>query len=344
MRVKSPSSRSDYSESQDFIEFKNKYADCPEEINIDDYDDDKLLKLMLNIRTYCKDCANRGLYHEAKTARSLSTAITAKKSARDSEIQQRPVISLMSDDALSEMDERLAQFDEQTDEKRAQLNKLHSQQMEQLETVWRDEKPHQYRKPSHQLLALKEQERKYSMVRDYEAAQRLHDEYEARLEEETKQAQEQLVADYRKSTKKKREQQESELKMFEEKRAAQRELLVVKRDSIVRAMKNRESVISSYIRTSRSKRFAHFDRFSMSRSEVESDPSDSDSRGLEYDEELPEEVPVASSVEAPSTPVPEQELEQAADNYMESETEIKEEREVDEDEEDKNARKCCLLL
>ena len=114
---------------------------------------------------------------------------------------------------------KINQYQEDTNKKISELKQLHKQQIECLETIWREKKPPQYRKPSAQLLQLKTIEKKLAITGDYERAMILHKETESLKKQEMADAQKKLVCDYKSSKSRLQQKQIVELEQLEKSRS-----------------------------------------------------------------------------------------------------------------------------
>lgn len=138
----------------------------------------------------------------------------------------------------------LNHFNEETEEKRADLLKLQEQQVERFEHLWSTQMPAKYRKPSARLLELKEKEKALALARDYDEAEIIHKEAEQLMQKEVNEAQQRLINDYRNAREQLMLKQKKEMDLFDEKRRDKRNLLMVKLNEKKETEERREQVMS----------------------------------------------------------------------------------------------------
>ncbi|OHT06928.1 hypothetical protein TRFO_24880 [Tritrichomonas foetus] len=186
-----------------------------------------LMDFQRHMREFTQNCALSYQYDEAKESLNLSQLISHEIKNRNNRSKYSAnygeQILVRSDDEKDNNDNMtIEEFDRITEEKRANLLKLHSQQLQRFENVWNTQMPQKYRKPSPHYLQLKEQERALAASRNYQKANIFKLEAEKLALEETQEAQKRLVADYKSAKAQLLEKQAKELTNFEDNREHER--------------------------------------------------------------------------------------------------------------------------
>lgn len=121
------------------------------------------------------------------------------------------LITLKMNDFDRKHENKLRDYNHETQDKILKLKQVHDHQMEELDEKWNKVKPAKYRKPSAQLLQLKEIEKNLALAGEYDRAEIIHAESENLTKQETKVQQERLVFDYKQAKSQLMKKQEYEM-------------------------------------------------------------------------------------------------------------------------------------
>ncbi|OHT08275.1 hypothetical protein TRFO_04876 [Tritrichomonas foetus] len=171
--------------------------------NYENIETEKLLSLLSHIREYTQWCALQENYRESRRSRDLGINVRA-------ELTRRGTFTKSLDDQKNEVEEKKAKFEEEWAEKKKKFNEetesklnelreLHAHEARKFERIWTEEMPHRYRKPSNNLLQLKQIEKSLAIAGNIDEADKVHRKAEQLSNQEALKAQETLVVDYRKA-------------------------------------------------------------------------------------------------------------------------------------------------
>lgn len=201
--------------------------------DLNDYSTEELNDLLPFLRIYAHIKGNEEDYDNAQIAHLLTESI-------NDELEHRNFTSdKEADEILKTLESQQKDFDDQwkqkfddydndTTNKREELQKHHQQQLEAFEQMWAEDMPRKYRKPSPYLLQIKKIERSLASTNEFERAKQIHMEYEKQAQIEQEQAQHNLNRDYQIAQNKLFQKQQQELSNFEETRNHLRNLMNVK--------------------------------------------------------------------------------------------------------------------
>lgn len=210
-----------YLNDAECISLRDKLYEDP---NMTEITSEDLTHLFQHLREYTYDQALKENYPEARKAKNLQEATRQELSYRNmSPVSRRP--SQMTQRQMNlenQWKDHFDGFDEETDQKRMQMQQKHNEQLEEFEDLWANEMLRKYRKPSARLLQLKQQERALAYQQDFDKAEILHNETEALKNIEAEQAQKQLEIDYKAAKAQLLERQASDLQKYEDSRAITR--------------------------------------------------------------------------------------------------------------------------
>jgi hypothetical protein len=151
-------------------------------------------------------------------------------------------------------DRELELFDEQTDHMRSELTEKQEADRMAFNHHWSEEVPNRYRKPSAQLLQMRQIERSLTIAGDYIAARDARQRIEAQERVEVEIQQGQLDDDFSVAKRKFESEKTAEIELFERKRVAARtELEIILRESLQR-QENRINVTKNKCPISRKAR------------------------------------------------------------------------------------------
>jgi hypothetical protein len=188
-----------------------------------------LLLLFCHVREYVQQRALFEDYDEAKRGRDLETAIRAELDIRSKFTpdvkDEEEAIRKGRADFEAARDEQLRAYDAETDAKRDELDARQGHDRRVFERVWKKQRPHRYRKPSGQLLQMKQIEKSLALAGEIDAASDAHTAAASVARDETAAAQWHLDADYAVAWAKLLESQRRAQIQLEEGRALERKLL-----------------------------------------------------------------------------------------------------------------------
>jgi len=144
---------------------------------------------------------------------------------------------------IQRLDLETDEFDKDTQTKRDIFESKLEKDMNSFESVWRDEMPRKYRKPSPGLLLLYDKEKRMAKSGDFEGAKLIKAETDKLEAQELQRAQAQLNYDYQIAKKKVMEKQEQERKLFNDTRDHLKAIIFSKHQAGLDALTNRHHVI-----------------------------------------------------------------------------------------------------
>ncbi|OHS93538.1 hypothetical protein TRFO_11754 [Tritrichomonas foetus] len=213
---------------------------------------DQLLKLLSHLREYTQRCALNEDYKTAKKSRDLANDVR-------SELTKRGTFQDSLQDQKDETDARIRNFEDtwkskrdlfnqETENKKAELEKRQAHDRRRFERVWNKEMPHKYRKPSSQLLQMKQIEKSLAIAGKIDEADVIHDRAEILSRKEMILAQEQLSRDYEMAKYKLLRKQAEERQNFVETRDHERNLMECQYIEDRRRLDNRDNVVTNRCR------------------------------------------------------------------------------------------------
>lgn len=212
------------------------------------YQEEDLNILLCHLREYSIYSAIHREYSEAKKSDALFDQIQAELVKRnvpsnEKEIELEASFEQQKKKEIAKLDLELLQFDEETKEKRIQFQQRQILDFNVFETIWREEKPPKYRKPSSRLLYLLASEKRLARIGQYDEAETYKSESNKLIEFERNQAQTLLNRDYKTAKIKFNQKQEEELRIFNQSRQEQRDLIIAKRALIEETISKRELIV-----------------------------------------------------------------------------------------------------
>jgi hypothetical protein len=203
-----------------------------------------LRPLYSHLREYEVEQRDSEDYKTAKLAKEFSEQIKSEIHKRAH--RQVPPQRLFPIDRRTEFQSQWIQmsedFDRETNEKRTDLLKRHQQVLERFDSRWSFVMPRQYRKPSHQLLQLKQVEKTLANAGEYDRATEVHEEVDTLTALEQSLAQQKLVQDYRRGRGNIVRKQMREVELFESARSSAKKVMEAKHFMEMNAAINRDLV------------------------------------------------------------------------------------------------------
>ncbi|EAY15900.1 hypothetical protein TVAG_165280 [Trichomonas vaginalis G3] len=143
----------------------------------------------------------------------------------------------------SKYEQQLQQINQKYSEKIEQIQTEHKKQTDDFDTEWSTVEPNKYRKPSKNLLNLKEIEQFYAKSNQFEKAKEIHQETEIVSQQETMMAQEKLIKDYRNAKINLRLQQQKDIHSIEELKKKELQDLEINKQNDLNQLEKRKKVL-----------------------------------------------------------------------------------------------------
>lgn len=216
--------------------------------SLKDLETKTLLHFKSSIKDHIAEMVISENYDECKN--SLKTLQVIKNELSSRTMQQTFTNQVMNDDFDAQQEEinkryndKIQETNEKFDSKTEQMKIQHQQQMEKFDSDWSTVELNKYRKPSKNLLNLKEIEKFCAKANQFADAKAIHEE-EARLaEQETMNAQEKLIKDYRYAKINLKLQQQKDLHIIDEMRKAEIRNLEHNKEMDLLQLKKRYNVL-----------------------------------------------------------------------------------------------------
>ncbi|EAY04595.1 hypothetical protein TVAG_233310 [Trichomonas vaginalis G3] len=200
--------------------------------------------LLSHLRVYSTDCVLSRDYDKAEACDNLANEIRTYLKHPDTSRSHNSEDNDRLHNQLMQFADKLDEFDQQTIQRRSELEKRHESDLCQFDHYWQTEAPRKYRKPSQKLLSLSENERRVGLQGDYKLARELKAKADKLRKIEADIAQQRLNADYVSARDKLLDKQMQERASFDKIRAEAREALAAKQEVNIRAAANREKVLA----------------------------------------------------------------------------------------------------
>ena len=211
------------------------------------YSDKQIFKFIAHLREYKTECAVNEEYDEAQNCLKLieeakselqnrKKPVEDKKKIEDNTLQEQKTI-------IDHYNNKIKEVNESAEQQINELKKQQEKEWEEFENVWATEKPRKYRKPSTELLNLKEKEKSSALTRDYATAEILHQEAAEMINEERNEQQKRLRQDYLLAKKQMEEKHKKEIdgiNMVKERKLA---MLIVGKQKRISELENRKFVL-----------------------------------------------------------------------------------------------------
>jgi len=170
------------------------------EAKLNEYEISKLNQFNVYIREYTQYIGINGKYDEADACSNLSNLVLQEINKRNDEnggnekdnTANKHQYSLF----CSDWENKINLFDDESRRKLEELNKKQLSETEEFEKIWSNDMPRKYRKPSSQLLQMKQIEKSTAISGDYKRAKSLHSEVVELSRIEMENAQQMLIHDY----------------------------------------------------------------------------------------------------------------------------------------------------
>lgn len=165
----------------------------------DGYDTQKLVAFYWKLRDHAYYCAIRGRYNDATEAERLLKYLKTELDIRGqvvAEPKQKSYVQELINEVTAEYEQKLKDFDEETQKRLEKMAEKHSNEHEQLNQSWCAEKLRPFMIPSVKLRNLKVQEKRCNTQGNYKGAKIIHEEIKKLELEEHEAAQEQANKQY----------------------------------------------------------------------------------------------------------------------------------------------------
>ena len=211
------------------------------------YSDKQIFKFIAHLREYKTECAVNEEYDEAETCLKLieeakselqnrKRPVEENKQSTDKTLQEQQNI-------INHYNNKIKEINESTDQQLQEMKKQQDKEWEEFENSWANEKPRKYRKPSTELLNLKEKEKSSALTRDYATAEMLHQEAAEMITVERIEQQKRLRQDYLNAKRLMEEKHQKEIdgiNMAKERKLA---MINVGKQKRIRELENRRFVL-----------------------------------------------------------------------------------------------------
>jgi hypothetical protein len=147
--------------------------------------------------------------------------------------------------ALTKYEQRINEHDEQLNQKLAQLEAKHEQELNRFETQWRDVMPDRYRKPSKLLLQMRYTIQNLAQSEYFGEAQARKEEADNLARQEMAAAQLRLNQDYQAAKRRLLAKHQEEISQIVDQAQRQRALLLTKKTATQWAIGNRQMVLET---------------------------------------------------------------------------------------------------
>ena len=207
----------------------------------------RLNQLSTHLRLYSTDCILNRDYDEAEICDDLAIEIKEEICNRENSLLDTNYQEDHEADMHNHLDKYIAEldaFDEQTIQRREELEKKQENEFYDFENKWKTEYPKKYRKPSTKLLLMIENERRVGLQGNYKLAREMKAQTDEQRRIEVENAQERLNNDYLTAREKLLEKQMHEREQFDQTRSDNRQLLIKKQEHELNSTVNRELVLS----------------------------------------------------------------------------------------------------
>ena len=257
---KSPSASSPVSSIR-YVNKKNKFQnlfkiqpdmeiirnDLLKNISLKNIDIDILNNFSIYIREYTQYLGSISKYDEAEENSKLINIVLEELNQRNLNIEQKNQNENNFQDRLNsfnkQWNEKIEKFDKDTNNKIEELLKKHKEEIEKFENLWSNEMPRKYRKPSPQLLQLKQIEKSLAKSGDYKRAKVIHQDVENLSIKEMEQAQILLIKDYEISKIRLNKKHEKEIEVLNNSRNHEKSLLLSNYEQEKLSIDNRDFVV-----------------------------------------------------------------------------------------------------
>jgi hypothetical protein len=207
--------------------------------------DSDLNVLVIHLRECAQKCAAKRKFVKAdeftRLAQEAREELTERTLQRDDPTARVAESQARMDYLAERKDQQLQLFDEETDQMRSELTEKQGADRTAFNHHWSQAMPNRYRKPSAQLLQLKQIEKSLTIAGDYVAALNAQQRIEAQERIEVEIQQGQLDDDYSAAKRKFESEKTAEVELFERKRDAARAGLEL---SLQRALQRQENRIN----------------------------------------------------------------------------------------------------
>lgn len=215
--------------------------------NIHSIETSQLHLLIGHLREYCQFCGLQRQYFEAKEVNQLIEKVNSELTDR-SKVPHNYEDAMNSfecqkDEEIDRLSQEIIDFDEETELKRNQLKRKQEKEYENFELIWKIEMPRRYRKLSPQLLNLMTSEKKCARCGDFDKAEEIKKEVDAKMKIELDQAQKNLNSDFREAKEKLIDSQAKEMAIFEDNREHSRILMIARHHEELKPIANRKTII-----------------------------------------------------------------------------------------------------
>ena len=217
---------------------------------------EQLLSLLSHLREHSQSCALQENYKDAKKSRDLANDVreelkkreTVKKTVQD----RQGEIAEMNNKFEESWKNKKQEYNEETKKKHEELKEQQAHQLRTFERVWKEEMPHKYRKPSNELLQLRQIEKSLAISGNIDEADDVHRKADILQNQEALKAQNKLVVDYQKAKRRLLRNHKKEEQQFLDERERYRQILDYKYDLEKEKLDNRTNVVNKrYIAASK---------------------------------------------------------------------------------------------
>ena len=190
---------------------------------------DQLNRFISHLREYTQHCAIEGNYEDARRTQNIESQAKSVLEKRTTKI--KPTIKIVEDqkESKSNFEQRwrirFNDYENETAEKREELQRKHAHETRVFERIWAREMPQKYRKPSQRLLQLMQIEKSLAISGEIDRADYVHTQVVNQTQIEIENAQSNLIHDYQIAKSKHLEKQSIEMDRFEQLRSHGKDLL-----------------------------------------------------------------------------------------------------------------------
>lgn len=242
-------SRVSYLNDSQCISNREKLASNLENPDFSDISLNDLKKLSAHMKEYQQDRALNEDYVHAREAAQISELIRKELQERNQNDKSHlisantPANETYLTDFEKQWNEKYQIFDNETEKRRNALLNSQKEEMDAFEKKWSEEMPRRYRKPSNQLLELKQTERNFALSGNFDEAERLHADVENLAKQEAEIIQKRIIRDYQKAKLRLSQRLQEELEKYDSSRQTSRKLIDIEKQKAYEREQRRDNVI-----------------------------------------------------------------------------------------------------
>jgi hypothetical protein len=208
------------------LELRETLFEKPDFTSVSDAD----LKLLIgHLREYAQQCASQEFYAHALRSQQLLDSARAVLTTRVTENRPSEAEIAAQAEIRAQLEQQWVtarqEYEEETEVKRQKLKEKHEHEFRLFEKRWKTKMPQKYRKPSHRVLELRQQEKTLVVSMEIVRALDVHQQIQAKVNVEAEAAQRNLIRDYNLAREKHFEKQRLEMERFEKTRKAGLEVI-----------------------------------------------------------------------------------------------------------------------